>query len=100
MLATMSAITNCLALPDGCKVVPGVSEDALTASLALSIAGGIVAGSVTRIEPQGFVTARWQWLLVFSPLWGSLFINFGACTMKGPQGEQCLAVTLPAADTH
>ena len=26
---------------------------------------------------QGLVKRRWIWLLLFSPLWGSLFINFG-----------------------
>lgn len=26
---------------------------------------------------QGIVQRRWVWLLLFSPLWGSLFINFG-----------------------
>lgn len=25
----------------------------------------------------GIVQRRWVWLLLFSPLWGSLFINFG-----------------------
>jgi hypothetical protein len=31
-------------------------------------AAGAVAGIVQR---------RWVWLLLFSPLWGSLFVNFG-----------------------
>ena len=25
----------------------------------------------------GFVRRRWVWLLIFAPLWGTLFINFG-----------------------
>lgn len=29
------------------------------------------------VEIAGFVQRRWVWLLLFSPLWGSLFINFG-----------------------
>lgn len=92
-------------------------------TLGTSIAGGLVAGFVSKLEPgggwgwpllvidvntewcvcvsscvmlmggggniqwsrgncvlccnAGFVQRRWVWLLIFSPLWGSLFINFG-----------------------
>ncbi len=34
-------------------------------------------GAVSRLEPQGIVQRRWIWILLFSPLWGSLFISFG-----------------------
>jgi hypothetical protein len=31
----------------------------------------------TSVRLAGIVQRRWVWLLLFSPLWGSLFINFG-----------------------
>ena len=37
--------------------------------------------------PPGIVQRKWVWLLVFSPLWGPLFVNFGL-------GEQCAAAAL------
>lgn len=77
VLATLDALTTCLERTEGCKVVPGLAEDLATSTVALSVAGGLVAGAVTLIEPAGFVKARWQWLIVFSPLWVSLFINLG-----------------------
>ena len=46
-------------------------------TLWTSIAGGVIAGAASRIEPQGFVQRRWVWVLLFSPLWGALFVNFG-----------------------
>eukprot|EP00889_Picochlorum_renovo_P000082 jgi/Picre1/27112/NNA_000082.t1 len=30
-----------------------------------------------RIKPQGFCRRSWVWALLFSPLWGTLSINFG-----------------------
>ncbi|KAJ9526893.1 hypothetical protein QJQ45_017728 [Haematococcus lacustris] len=101
VLATLDALTTCLERTEGCKVgeagqgrqsrrewgavVPGLADDLATSTVALSVAGGLVAGAVTLIEPAGllgcacagFVKARWQWLIVFSPLWVSLFINLG-----------------------
>lgn len=29
------------------------------------------------LPPSGFVQSRWVWVLLFSPVWGSLYINFG-----------------------
>lgn len=47
----------------------------------------------------GWVSSRWGWLLLFSPLWASLFINFGvvsACLggaacgcLHDPGGSAC-----------
>eukprot|EP00878_Enallax_costatus_P019297 GHUV01020356.1.p2 GENE.GHUV01020356.1~~GHUV01020356.1.p2 ORF type:complete len:144 (+),score=32.75 GHUV01020356.1:753-1184(+) len=75
--SAMSALVDCLGREEGCKVVPGLPQEQYVATLACSIAGGLVAGFVSKIEPQGLVQRRWVWLLLFSPLWGSLFINFG-----------------------
>jgi hypothetical protein len=72
-----AALADCLERPEGCRVVPGLPLEQYYATLTCSIAGGVVAGLVSRIGPQGIVQRRWVWLLLFSPLWGSLFINFG-----------------------
>jgi len=49
----MSALTQCLERPDGCRVVPGLPLEQYYATLTCSIAGGLVAGFVSKIEPQG-----------------------------------------------
>lgn len=92
--------------------MPGLPSDQYFFTLAFSITGGLIAGFVSRIKPQGapadkaaqtaaheaglqglsrlqsntpgleptppgVVQRQWVWLLVFSPLWAPLFINFG-----------------------
>jgi hypothetical protein len=57
VLAAMSALVECLDRPDGCRVVPGVPQEQYVFTLWCAIAGGLVAGFVNKIEPQG---ARWQ----------------------------------------
>jgi hypothetical protein len=49
----MSAVAECLERPDGCRVVPGLPIEQYYATLTCSIAGGLVAGFVSKIEPQG-----------------------------------------------
>jgi hypothetical protein len=49
----MGALVQCLGQPDGCKVVPGLPPEQYYFTLWSSIAGGIVAGFVAKIEPQG-----------------------------------------------
>eukprot|EP01023_Acetabularia_acetabulum_P004392 TRINITY_DN11835_c0_g1_i2.p1 TRINITY_DN11835_c0_g1~~TRINITY_DN11835_c0_g1_i2.p1 ORF type:complete len:364 (-),score=30.16 TRINITY_DN11835_c0_g1_i2:761-1852(-) len=73
----VDSIQTCLNRPAGCQVVPGLPENQYYFTLILSIAGGIVCGFVSRLEPQGFVKQRWVWVLLFSPLWASLFVSFG-----------------------
>jgi len=75
--ATMGVVTQCLAKEEGCRVVPGLAEDQFALCSIMAAAGGIIAGGASRLEPQGWVSSRWGWLLLFSPLWASLFINFG-----------------------
>ncbi|GAX79041.1 hypothetical protein CEUSTIGMA_g6481.t1 [Chlamydomonas eustigma] len=77
VLNSLSALTGCLEAPEGCVVVPGVPSDQYVFTLCTSIAGGIVAGASSRIKPQGFVQRSFVWVLLFSPLWASLFISFG-----------------------
>ncbi len=53
VLQALGAVTACLGAPEGCRVVPGLPEDQYQLTLVLSIAGGIIAGSVLRLEPTG-----------------------------------------------
>lgn len=76
VMGMMDALTGCLAA-GGCFAVPGLSADHYFFTLVLSIAGGVIAGSAARIEPQGFVQRREVWILLFSPLWATLFVSFG-----------------------
>lgn len=50
----MDALTGCLA-KGGCFVVPGLTMDHYAFTLALSIAGGVIAGSAAKLEPSGEV---------------------------------------------
>ncbi|PSC68992.1 methanol dehydrogenase [Micractinium conductrix] len=76
VMGMMDALTGCLA-QGGCFAVPGVSMDHYVLTLATSLAGGIIAGSASKLQPTGFVQRQWVWVLLFAPLWGTLFINFG-----------------------
>lgn len=44
---------DCLGRPNGCVVVPGLPEEQYYFTLITSIAGGLVAGFVSKLEPQG-----------------------------------------------
>lgn len=54
----------------------------------------------------GFVQRKWVWLLIFSPLWASLFINFGLGPVvsrtddKLPVIGNCLGFALGAASPY
>jgi hypothetical protein len=49
----MTAVADCIERPDGCRVVPGLPIEQYYATLTCSIAGGLVAGFVSKIEAQG-----------------------------------------------
>jgi hypothetical protein len=53
LLSAVDVLTTCLAAPEGCAVVPGLPEDQYYFTLGCAIAGGLVAGFVSKIEPQG-----------------------------------------------
>lgn len=72
----VGALAGCLAAPEGCRVVPGLPSDQYFFTLAFAVTGGLIAGFVSRIPAQGIVRRQWVWLLIFSPLWASLAINF------------------------
>jgi hypothetical protein len=72
---TLSTVTGCLR-QGGCQVVPGLPQEQWLLTLITSIAGGIVCGFAAIPRKEGQIVA-WQWALIFSPLWGILFIAFG-----------------------
>lgn len=61
----------------GCRVPPGLPLEQYYFTLGTSVTGGLILGSVLRIDPQGFVQRRWVYGLLFAPLWATLSINFG-----------------------
>jgi energy-converting hydrogenase Eha subunit A len=57
-------------------VVPGLPQEQWILTLVTSIIGGIILGFAAHPRKPGQVVA-WQWALIFSPLWGILFLSFG-----------------------
>ncbi|BBC22411.1 TPM domain-containing protein [Pseudanabaena sp. ABRG5-3] len=75
ILSSIDAITNCLE-QDGCAVVPGIPQEQWILTLITSIVGGVVFGFAGHPRKEGEIFA-WKWALIFTPLWGMLFISFG-----------------------
>lgn len=72
---SLETIKTCL-LQGGCRVVPGLPREQWILTLITSVLGGFICGIAGIPRKEGQVFA-WQWVLVFSPLWGILFIAFG-----------------------
>ena len=49
---SVTALQTCL-IGGGCDVVPGLDSDHYAFTLIMSIAGGLVFGASTRIDPKG-----------------------------------------------
>ncbi|ARV62274.1 methanol dehydrogenase [Nostocales cyanobacterium HT-58-2] len=75
ILQTMKTVENCLR-KGGCSVVPGLPREQWILTLITSVIGGIICGLAAQPRREGQAVA-WQWALIFSPLWGILFIAFG-----------------------
>ncbi len=75
IIQALSAIETCLR-QGGCRAVPGLPREQWILTLITSSIGGIIFGFASRPRKPGDVFA-WQWALLFSPLWGMLFIAFG-----------------------
>lgn len=75
ILQTVQTLETCLR-QDGCSVVPGLPQEQWVLTLVTSIIGGVVLGFAAQPRKAGQAFA-WQWALIFSPLWGILFISFG-----------------------
>ncbi|GAA6622250.1 TPM domain-containing protein [Scytonema sp. NUACC26] len=75
ILQAMETVKTCL-LQGGCGVVPGLPREQWILTLITSTIGGIICGLAAQPRREGEVIA-WQWALIFSPLWGILFLAFG-----------------------
>jgi TPM domain len=75
ILQTINTLETCLR-QGGCGVVPGLPQEQWVLTFVTSIVGGIILGFVAQPRKPGQAIA-WQWALIFSPLWGILFISFG-----------------------
>ena len=75
VLGAIGALETCLNR-GGCAVVPGLPREQWILTLITSILGGVICGFAAQPRKEGQGIA-WQWALLFSPLWGILFIAFG-----------------------
>jgi hypothetical protein len=74
--AIVSTVDECLR-QGGCVRVPGLPEEQYYFTLVLAIVAGIICGFSFRLEPNEVISKRWFWPILLSPLWGSVFVNFG-----------------------
>jgi len=75
ILEALGSIETCLR-KNGCAVVPGLPQEQWILTLVTSVVGGVIGGFAAHPRKPGQVIA-WQWVLIFSPLWGILFFAFG-----------------------
>ena len=75
ILDTLKTVEGCL-VRGGCNVVPGLPREQWILTLVSSILGGVICGFAGQSRAEGQIFA-WQWALIFSPLWGILFLAFG-----------------------
>ncbi|MEX0269111.1 TPM domain-containing protein [Leptolyngbyaceae cyanobacterium UHCC 1019] len=75
ILGAIASIKTCI-VQGGCQVVPGLPREQWILTLITSILGGVICGFAAHPRKEGQVFS-WQWALIFSPLWGILFIAFG-----------------------
>ncbi len=75
ILQSLASVETCLR-QGGCNVVPGLPREQWILTLVTSVIGGVICGFAAQPRRQGQIIA-WQWALIFSPLWGILFIAFG-----------------------
>ena len=75
IIEALESIETCLR-KNGCAVVPGLPQEQWILTLITSIVGGVVCGFAAHPRKPGQLIS-WQWMLIFSPLWGILFLAFG-----------------------
>ncbi|MGK7901224.1 MAG: TPM domain-containing protein [Hormoscilla sp.] len=75
IIQSLESVKTCLS-QGGCRVVPGLPREQWILTLITSVIGGLVCGVAAIPRKPGQLFA-WQWALMFSPLWGILFIAFG-----------------------
>lgn len=71
----LDIVKTCL-IQGGCRVVPGLPKEQWILTFITSLLGGVICGFAAIPRKEGQIFA-WQWALIFSPLWGMLFIAFG-----------------------
>ena len=74
IVQSLESIKTCLR-QGGCRVVPGLPREQWILTLITSVIGGLVFGFAA--QPRDGKVFAWQWALIFSPLWGILFVAFG-----------------------
>lgn len=75
IISTINALKGCLE-QGGCNAVPGLPREQWILTFVTSLLGGAICGFAAHPRKPG-QTFAWQWMLIFSPLWGMLFIAFG-----------------------
>lgn len=75
IVQSLETIKSCLR-QGGCQVVPGLPKEQWVLTMITSLVGGVILGFASIPRKRGQLVA-WQWALIFSPLWGILFIAFG-----------------------
>lgn len=75
IIESLESIEGCLR-QGGCRVVPGLPREQWILTLIASVLGGVICGFAAQPRKPGQIVA-WQWALIFSPLWGILFLAFG-----------------------
>lgn len=75
ILQSLQSVETCLR-QGGCKVVPGLPREQWILTMICSALGGVVMGFAGKPRSSTQVFS-WQWALMFSPLWGILFVAFG-----------------------
>lgn len=75
IVSALESIEYCIR-QGGCSVVPGLPQEQWILTFLTSILGGVICGFAAQPRKEDQVVA-WQWALIFSPLWGILFLAFG-----------------------
>lgn len=75
IIDALRVVEGCLRR-EGCSVVPGLPQEQWLLTLITATLGGIICGFAAYPRKPGQIFA-WQWVLIFSPLWGILFVVFG-----------------------
>jgi TPM domain len=75
IIQALESVETCLR-QQGCLAVPGLPREQWILTLLTSTLGGVIFGFAARPRRSGQVIS-WQWALLFSPLWGMLFLSFG-----------------------
>ncbi|ERN42363.1 beta-propeller domains of methanol dehydrogenase type [Rubidibacter lacunae KORDI 51-2] len=75
IVQALGTVESCLR-QGGCQVVPGLPREQWILTLITSTVGGAIFGFAAQPRKDGRAFS-WQWALIFSPLWGILFLAFG-----------------------